>query len=77
MEDHGLVLLGWLRLMGWTVRIERAGDHWLGSATHVEAGGAELRVGGRARSHGDLVWTLFRRVTGKLERTPRERALLS
>jgi hypothetical protein len=64
-EGNGIILLDWLRLLGWTVEIERDGDDWVGLARRIEPTGAELRVGGCATGLTRLVWDLF---TGAVER---------
>jgi hypothetical protein len=56
---EGELLHLWLRLLGWQVAIGRDGDHTVGVGTHVQADGRTLRVGGCARSEGDLALQLF------------------
>jgi hypothetical protein len=60
-EREGVALLGWLRLLGWSVDIERDGVRWIGLAKRPAAAGQELTIGGSARSERELVSKLFRR----------------
>jgi hypothetical protein len=66
-EGKGIILLDWMRLLGWTVEIERERDDWIGVARHVDPTGAELRVGGCATSLTTLVWELFTGAVARLE----------
>ena len=66
-DGNGIILLDWLRLVGWTVEIDREGDAWIGVARHVEAEGAEARVGGCATALTRLVWDLFIGAVERLE----------
>lgn len=65
-EREGTVLLGWLRLMGWTVVIDVDGTQWVGLARRTESAGKELCIGGSANSHRDLVSKLFNRAVRDL-----------
>ena len=59
-EREGKVLLGWLRLLGWTVEIERDGGAWSGFARRPAAAGEVTHIDGSAASHRELVSELFR-----------------
>lgn len=60
-EQEKTVLLGWLRLLGWTVVIDRDGGQWVGLARRADRLGAELCIGDSASSHRELVSKLFSR----------------
>ena len=60
------VLLGWLRLLGWTVVIDRDGGEWIGLARRADRMGPEICVGGSASSHRELVSKLFSRANSGL-----------
>ena len=66
-EREGAVLLGWLRLLGWTVVIESDGGGWVGLARRPGAAGEELRIGGSAGSERELVSKLFNRAVRRVE----------
>jgi hypothetical protein len=66
-QREGTVLLGWLKLLGWTVVIERDGRRWAGLARRVDQAGGELYIGGTASSHRELVSKLFGRAVRDLE----------
>jgi len=55
----GEILHLWLRLLGWQVETGRDGDYTVGVGTHLRADGSTLRVGGCARSDGELALQLF------------------
>lgn len=55
----GEMLQLWLRLLGWQVEIGRDGDYVVGVGTHLQADGSVLRIGGCARSEGELALQLF------------------
>jgi hypothetical protein len=55
----GEILHVWLRLLGWQVETGRDGDYAVGVATHFQADGTTLRVGGCARNDGELALQLF------------------
>lgn len=55
----GEILHLWLRLLGWQIETGRDGDYAVGVGTHLQADGSTLRVGGCARSDGDLALQLF------------------
>ena len=55
----GEILHLWLRLLGWQVETGRDGDYSVGVGTHFQADGSTLRVGGCARSDGELALQLF------------------
>jgi len=59
VEREGTVLLGWLRLLGWTVEMERDGSGWIGLAKRSDVVGGELCIGGSATSQRELVSKLF------------------
>jgi hypothetical protein len=58
-QKEGATLLLWLRLLGWQVTTDRDGDFTVGVASHVQADGSTLRVGGCARTDGELALQLF------------------
>jgi hypothetical protein len=60
-EREGTVLLGWLKLLGWTLVIERDGGRWVGVGRRVGEAGEELRIGDTASTHRALVSKLFSR----------------
>jgi hypothetical protein len=60
-EREGAVLLGWLRLLGWTVVMDRDGGQWIGLAKRPDRGGEDLYVSGSAASERELVSMLFSR----------------
>lgn len=66
VEREQTVLLGWLRLVGWTVVIDRDGGQWIGLARRADRMGAEVCVGGSASSHRELVSKLFSRANRDL-----------
>lgn len=55
----GEILHLWLRLLGWQIETGRDGDYTVAVGTHLQADGSTLRVGGCARSDGDLALQLF------------------
>jgi hypothetical protein len=57
VRRNGEILHLWLRLLGWQIEID--GAYTVGVGTHVQADGSTLRVGGCARSHGELALQLF------------------
>jgi hypothetical protein len=59
VRRNGEILHLWLRLLGWQIEIDRDGAYTVGVGTHVQADGSTLRVGGCARSHGELALQLF------------------
>jgi hypothetical protein len=69
-EREGKVLLGWLRLLGWTVVIERDGGRWTGFASRPAAAGEESYIDGSAASRRELVSELFRRAISGLAPQP-------
>jgi len=56
-----MVLLGWLRLLGWSVVVERDGGRWIGLAQRPDTGGTDLCVTGAAASRREVVSLLFSR----------------
>jgi hypothetical protein len=58
-QTDGSILLLWLGLLGWQVATDRDGDFTVGVASHLQADGSSLRVGGCARSDGELALQLF------------------
>jgi hypothetical protein len=58
-QKEGATLLLWLRLLGWKVTTDRDGDFTVGVASRVQADGSTLRVGGCARTDGELALQLF------------------
>jgi hypothetical protein len=65
---EGELLHLWLRLLGWQVETERDGDLVVGLGTHVRDDGSTLRVGGCARSDGELALQLFEQAIETYER---------
>lgn len=57
MNDEILHL--WLRLLGWQVETGRDGEYTVGVGTHFQPDGGTIRVGGCARSEGELALQLF------------------
>ena len=66
-EGNGIILLDWLRLLGWTVEIEHEGAAWVGLARRADPTGRELRIGGCATGLTSLVWELFVGAVKQLE----------
>ena len=58
-RTDGEILHMWLCLLGWRIETSRDGDYSIGVGTHVRADGTTLRVGGCARSDGELALQLF------------------
>jgi hypothetical protein len=76
-DGNGIILLDWLRLLGWKVEIEHEDDQWIGVARHVEATGNELQVDSYSTGLTGLAWNLFIGAVERLERRDRtERAAL-
>jgi len=71
-ERDGTLLVGWLRLLGWSVEIDREDDGWVGLARKAGAHGDDVRIAATAESHGALAWQLF---SGALSGLERERTL--
>jgi hypothetical protein len=67
-DTDGAILHLWLRLLGWRVVTDRDGDFAVGIAFRWEADGRVLRVGGCARSDGELALQLFEEAMRALER---------
>ena len=65
---NGEILHLWLRLLGWQVETGRDGEYAVGVATHFRADGDTLRVGGCARSEGELALQLFEQAMLTFER---------
>jgi hypothetical protein len=65
---NGEILLLWLRLLGWQIEIGRDGDYTVGVGTHFQADGSSVRVGGCARSEGELALQLFEEAMATFER---------
>jgi hypothetical protein len=57
-------VLGWLKLLGWTVVIDRDGSQWLGFAWRTDSLGAELCVGESATSQREVVSKLLSSARG-------------
>jgi hypothetical protein len=76
-QTDGSILLLWLRLIGWEVASDRDGDFAVGVASHIRADGSTLRVGGCARSDGELALQLFESAVRALDsnRHTRQRQL--
>lgn len=58
-RKDGEILHLWLRLLGWEIETSRDGNHVVGVGTHVQANGNTVRIGGCARSDGELALQLF------------------
>jgi hypothetical protein len=56
---EGEILHLWLCLLGWQIETGRDGDQRVGVGTHVQPDGSTLRVGGCARTDGELALQLF------------------
>jgi hypothetical protein len=56
---NGEILNLWLRLLGWQVETDRDGEYAVGVGTHFREDGSTVRVGGCARSEGELALQLF------------------
>ena len=69
-EREGTMLLGWLRLLGYTVIIERNGSSWIGLATRPGRAGGDVCIDGAAGSRRELVSALFRGAVRNLELQP-------
>jgi len=67
-QKEGATLRLWLRLLGWQVTTDRDGDFAVGVATHLQADGTTVRVGGCARSDGELALQLFEAAVWALDR---------
>ena len=65
---NGEILLLWLRLLGWQLETGCDGEYTVGVGTHVRADGSTLRVGGCARSDGELALQLFEQAMLTYER---------
>lgn len=65
----GEILRLWLRLLGWQVETGRDGDFSVGVGTHFQAHGSTLRIGGCARSDGELALQLFEQAMRKFAET--------
>jgi hypothetical protein len=70
MEREGKMLLGWLRLLGYTVEMERDGSHWVGLATRPGKAGGDVCIDGAAGSRRELVSALFSGAVRNLELQP-------
>ena len=64
----GEILHLWLRLLGWQVETGSDGDYTVGVGTHFHADRGTLRVGGCARSDGELALQLFEQAMLTFER---------
>ena len=60
-EREGTMLLGWLRLLGWTVVMERDSAGWVGLAKRPVMAGQDFCVDGSAASQRELISQLFSR----------------
>ena len=65
---NGEILHLWLRLLGWQIETGRDGDYTVGVGTRFQADGSPLRIGGCARSDGELALQLFQQAMLALER---------
>ncbi|HJU36831.1 MAG TPA: hypothetical protein VJ716_05380 [Gaiellaceae bacterium] len=66
---NGELLQLWLRLLGWQVETGRDGEFAVGVGTHLLTDGTTLRVGGCARTEGELALQLFEQAMQAFERT--------
>jgi hypothetical protein len=67
-RPNGEILHLWLRLLGWQIETGRDGNYTVGVGTHFQADGRTLRVGGCARSGGELALQLFEQAMLTYER---------
>jgi hypothetical protein len=67
-QRNGEILHLWLRLLGWQIETGRDGDCTVGLGTHFQADGSILRVGGCARSEGELALQLFEQAISTFSR---------
>jgi hypothetical protein len=67
-QTEGATLLLWLRLLGWKVTTDRDGSVAVGVASHLQADGSTLRVGGCAHSDSELTLQLFEAAVRALDR---------
>ena len=67
-RTNGEILHLWLRLLGWRVETSREGKYAVGIGTDIQADGNTLRVGGCARSEGELAMQLFEQAMLTFER---------
>jgi hypothetical protein len=74
-HDDRPLILSWLMLLGWQIETDCREGIWAGVARHVAEDGAELKVGGCARSHGEMAWQLFSGAVEALQRERGERTL--
>ena len=65
---NGELLHLWLRLLGWQVETGHDGEFVVGVGTHLQGDGRTLRVGGCARSDGELALQLFEQAMLTFER---------
>ena len=68
-RTDGEILHLWLCMLGWQVETGRDGEFTVGLATHCQADGDILRVGGCARTDGELALQLFEQAMETYERT--------
>lgn len=66
---NGEILHLWLRLLGWQIETGRDGAYAVGVGTHLRSDGSTLRVGGCARTDGELALQLFEQAMQAFERT--------
>jgi hypothetical protein len=69
LRMSGEILHLWLCLLGWQIETDRDGDYIVGVGTHVREDGSTLRVGGCARTHGELALQLFEQAMRTLRET--------
>jgi hypothetical protein len=65
-RTDGATLNVWLRLLGWQIEMSRDGEYTVGLGSHLQADGSMLRVGGCAKSEGELVLQLFEQAMRRL-----------
>lgn len=65
---EGEILHVWLCLLGWQIETSQDGPNKVGVGTHHRADGSALRIGGCARSDGELALQLFEQAMLTYER---------
>jgi len=58
-ERDGVLLLGWLRLLGWQIEVEYQDAQWRGIARRFDGYGREQCIDRTAESHGELASELY------------------
>jgi hypothetical protein len=65
-RTDGAILNLWLRLLGWQIEMGRDGDYLVGIGRHLQADGSAVRLGGCAKTEGELVLQLFEQAMRRL-----------